>query len=134
MQKQIEQIREFNRAFGIETPTKPTGIVKDGIYEHVNFCNMRNYLLTEEVDELYEASCRCDIVGISDGIVDCLYILLGTAEAFGIGDKIADLFDEVHRSNMTKVPHDGKVLRRADGKILKPDTYEPPNLADILHV
>ena len=45
---------------------------------------------------------------------------------------VYEAFKEVHRSNMTKVCKDGTVLRRADGKIIKPDTFEEPNLEKFL--
>jgi predicted HAD superfamily Cof-like phosphohydrolase len=67
-----------------------------------------------------------------DAITDILYVLLGTAHAYGLGDKLQAAFNEVHRSNMTKVMPYGKVLMRKDGKIIKPPTYEKPNLELIL--
>ena len=45
-----------------------------------------------------------------------------------VADKFLSVFNEIHRSNMTKLEPDGKVRRREDGKILKPETYERPNL------
>lgn len=88
--------------------------------------NLRVSLMTEELlgaDELIESMRNLDLTGIADGIADLLYVVLGTAAAYGIDAQA--VFSEVHRSNMTKVGPDGKVIRREDGKILKPETFEP---------
>ena len=90
---------------------------------------LRKALLAEEYREYIDAERDNDIVEISDALADMIYIICGTAISYGIPlDKI---FDEVHRSNMAKL-HDGVVLRREDGKILKPAGWKPPNIAKFL--
>ena len=70
-----------------------------------------------------------DIVEIADALADIIYIACGTAVSYGIPlDKV---FEEVHRSNMAKLV-DGKVLRRADGKVQKPEGWTPPDIAGVL--
>lgn len=91
---------------------------------------LRQKLIDEEYQELKDAVEAEDIIEIADACADLLYVVYGTALAFGI--PITKVFEEVHRSNMSKVLPDGTVGRRADGKILKSPTYSPPNLEPIL--
>lgn len=72
-----------------------------------------------------------NLVEVVDGIVDCLYILKGTINSFGLQDLIEEAFDEVHNSNMSKL-QDGNVLLREDGKILKGSNYFKPDLKRII--
>jgi predicted HAD superfamily Cof-like phosphohydrolase len=125
MEKQIMQVGEFQRAFGVELPKRPTLLLKERAV-------LRHKLLKEEVKEIEIAEKSADIVSIADGIVDSMYILIGTAHEYGIADRLVMLFDEVHRSNMTKMGEDGCAIFREDGKVMKPDTYSPPKLARIL--
>jgi predicted HAD superfamily Cof-like phosphohydrolase len=86
--------------------------------------DLRRRLLTEEYNEYMQAESEDDIVEIADALADIIYIACGTAVSYGI--PLKRVFDEVHRSNMAKLV-DGKVRRRADGKILKPDGWTPPD-------
>lgn len=92
-------------------------------------------LIQSKSDELVASMYKKDIVGIADGIADMLYVVIGTAAAYGIN--IQEVFDEVHRSNMSKAIFDEKtktysVIRREDGKILKPDTYSEAEIGPII--
>lgn len=69
-------------------------------------------------------------VALTDGIVDTVYVLMQLARTFGI--PFNEAWDEVHQSNMAKVVN-GKVVRREDGKILKPEGWKPPALWDICY-
>ena len=69
---------------------------------------------------------------MADAIVDCMYILLGTAHEFGIADRLVACFNEVHRSNMSKLDVNGKPVYRADGKVIKGEFYSKPDLASII--
>lgn len=81
-------------------------------------------------DERLEA-----IVRLSDGLADLLYVMSGLANTLGI--PLQEIYAEVHRSNMTKFQRNQngyyEILRREDGKVLKPDTYSKPNIEGILH-
>lgn len=92
---------------------------------------LRLDLILEETRELLEATMVEDIVEVSDALADLIYVAVGAALEFGIPlDKV---WDEVQRSNMAKVdPETGRVKRRADGKILKPDGWQPPDIAKVL--
>lgn len=118
MTNELSKVKEFMTACGQTVNVVPT--IPDESTRQ-----LRHSILIEEVNELQSATTPVDAL---DAITDILYVLLGTAHAYGLGDKLQAAFNEVHRSNMTKVMPDGKVLKREDGKIIKPDTYEPPNL------
>ena len=85
-------------------------------------------LISEEYSELIEAMQLRDEVGIADGICDLLYVVFGFGAALSM--PTLELFNEVYRSNMTKVS--GGVQRKQDGKIVKPADFEQPNLGPIL--
>ena len=125
MKKQAEQVSEFHNSFKIPMPGKLS------IPTHDNFA-MRQRILQEEIDELKEAGEVEDIVAVADAIVDCMYILIGTAEVFGFSELLEDLFSEVHRSNMSKLDNNGQPIYREDGKVLKGANYSEPKLAKIL--
>jgi len=72
-----------------------------------------------------------NLVEVADGIADTIYVLCQLARSLGID--LDAVFAEVQRSNMAKVMPDGKVKRREDGKILKPDGWTPPNIFKVLH-
>jgi predicted HAD superfamily Cof-like phosphohydrolase len=125
MKKQAEQVAEFHRAFG------------HPVYKHIKHppldrIILRHNLIQEEVTELLSACADGDVVGVADAITDCMYILLGTAHEWGLGDKLEGLFDEVHRSNMSKLDANGRPLYREDGKVMKGDKYTPPDLKPIV--
>ena len=104
-------VKDFHVAFGQRVGEKPE--LPDD-----NERDLRYNLLKEEFEEYETAESNDDIVEIADALADIIYIACGTAVSYGIPlDKI---FDEVHRSNMAKLV-DGKVLRREDGKIKKPE-------------
>jgi len=125
MKKQHQQLSEFHAAFNYTYPDTLS------IPEPEEFA-LRQRILQEEVDELKEAGEIGDIVAVADAVVDCLYILVGTAQKFGFSDRLEELFDEVHRSNMSKLDENGQPIYRADGKILKGSNYSEPKLAKIL--
>lgn len=125
MIKQIEQVRHFHAAFKqpiLEVPTIPNR-------ERIA---LRHRLLAEEVFELHDASFKGDIVEVADGIVDCLYILFGTAHEFGLAHLLPELFDEVQKSNLSKLDKDGNAIFREDGKVVKSDLFFKPNLSKII--
>jgi predicted HAD superfamily Cof-like phosphohydrolase len=126
MERQIIQVGEFQQAFGVESPKRPTMLPKERAI-------LRQKLLKEEVKEIEDGAKSGDIVQVADGVIDSMYILIGTAHEYGFADRLVMLFDEVHRSNMTKMGPDGKAIFREDGKVMKPDTYSPPKLSIILN-
>ena len=120
----VRSLLEFNKAFEIPKLESP-GLGSDELIE------LRIKLLSEEVQEYAEAARTGDIVEVLDALADIGYILAGTIINHGMQDIYDGAFDEVHRSNMAKLV-DGKVLRREDGKVLKPEGWQPPQLAQFL--
>lgn len=115
-----KMLDEFHKAAGDEKPRRPEFPSKEII-------RLRKKLIKEEcIVELNKAIRERDIVSVADAIADGIYVLYGTAWAFGLD--IYPILKEVHRSNMTKCVN-GKMRRRSDGKILKPYSYEPPDIA-----
>lgn len=121
IQDLTDKLIEFNKAFGIPYNTEPTNI-------DTKLVDLRFSLMFEENQEYHIAGVAKNLVEVADGLGDKLYILIGSIVAHGMQDIIIDVFNEIHRSNMTKVDLDGKVTRRSDGKIMKPASYQKPNL------
>jgi predicted HAD superfamily Cof-like phosphohydrolase len=116
-------VKEFHQAFGQrvgETPELPSKEERE----------LRKNLLAEEYTEYVVAEYRHDIIEIADALADIIYIACGTAVSYGI--PLDKLFAEVHRSNMAKLV-DGKVIRRSDGKVQKPEGWTPPDVKSILY-
>lgn len=126
MQKQILAVKEFHSAFGLGINTAPTG----DLGENKNL--LRFNLMKEENEEYLEAVQNNDIVEIADALGDMLYILCGTIIEHGLQHKIEEVFDEIQRSNMSKLGEDGKPIYREDGKVLKGPNYFKPNFDVIL--
>ena len=94
---------------------------------------LRFNLMKEENEEYLEAAQNGDMVEIADALGDQLYILCGTILRHGLQDKIVEVFEEIQRSNMSKLDADGKPIYREDGKVMKSDQYFKPNIAAILN-
>jgi len=122
----IEKVREFHDAFGIKNAESPTAQLSES-----NIL-LRYKLMREENEEYLEAAERGDLVEIADALGDMLYILCGTILSHGLEGKMAEVFEEIQRSNMSKLDKDGNPIYREDGKVLKSDLYFKPDLASIL--
>ncbi|HTG65358.1 MAG TPA: nucleoside triphosphate pyrophosphohydrolase family protein [Flavobacterium sp.] len=126
MQKQINSVKEFHTAFGIghsENPIADLGETKN---------TLRYHLMKEENEEYLEAVKNKDLVEIADALGDMMYILCGTIIEHGLQDKIEAVFDEIQRSNMSKLGEDGKPIYREDGKVMKGPKYFKPDFSKIL--
>jgi len=112
-------VQEFHHQFEIHVsptpsiPDEPTQI-------------LRKRLIQEEFDELQEAMQEKDLPSIAKELADLLYVVYGTAVSLGID--MEPVFQEVHRSNMSKVGGH----KREDGKWVKPPTYSPAKLDSVL--
>ncbi|MCS5533940.1 MAG: nucleoside triphosphate pyrophosphohydrolase family protein [Candidatus Poseidoniaceae archaeon] len=122
----VASLLEFNQAFDIPKLNSPDIGPEDMI-------ELRIKLLREEVEEYAEAARAGDMVEILDALADIGYILAGTIINHGMQHIYDDAFNEVHRSNMAKLV-DGKVMRREDGKVMKPEGWTPPQLAQFLNI
>ena len=126
MKKQLEQLLEFHERFACHIETTPTASLPEGVSD------VRTRLIQEELDEYRQALAVGDIVKIGDALSDLLYVVLGTYVAHGLQDVAGPMFDEIHRSNMSKLDDSGKPILRADDKILKPEQWSPPDLGPII--
>jgi predicted HAD superfamily Cof-like phosphohydrolase len=117
-------VAAFHTAFGLPGNDRPSADVPADV------AALRVRLLAEEVEEFAVATDRRDIVGIADALADIVYVAYGAAVTYGID--LDAVLTEVHRSNMTKLDADGRVLLRADGKVMKSDRYTPPDVAGVL--
>jgi predicted HAD superfamily Cof-like phosphohydrolase len=148
----LNQVAEFHTTFKhpiVDTPAIPSK----------ERCDLRISLLAEELKELQQAVDDNNLVEVADALCDLQYVLAGAILEFGLGEKFKELFDEVHRSNMSKacktveeaertIDHykhtngtesyhkeiDGLFLvyRTADNKTLKSINYSPADLAVVL--
>lgn len=126
MQKQLNAVQEFHTAFAIghsEVPRADLGTAKN---------ILRYELMREENEEYFEAVQNHDLVEIADALGDMLYILCGTILEHGLQHKIEEVFDEIQRSNMSKLGADGKPIYREDGKVMKGPNYFKPDFSKIL--
>jgi predicted HAD superfamily Cof-like phosphohydrolase len=126
MKNKIAAVHEFHSAFGLGIKNSPTA----NLDSKKNL--LRYELMREENDEYLEAANNGDLIEVADALGDMLYILCGTIIEHGMQDKIEAVFNEIQRSNMSKLGADGKPIYREDGKVLKGPNYFKPNIKDIL--
>lgn len=121
--KNMERVREFHDAFGVENRDRPH-LTDAAIF------TLRMRLLREELDELEEGFYDTERreVQVLDALCDLQYVLDGAFLALGFWPVKEAAIAEVHRSNMSKLGPDGKPIYRKDGKVLKSAGYTPPNL------
>lgn len=126
MKHKIGAVQQFHEAFKLgvkQNPTADLGEAKN---------KLRYNLMAEENDEYFEAAQNNDLVEVADALGDMLYILCGTILEHGMQYKIEEVFNEIQRSNMSKLGADGKPIYREDGKVLKGPSYFKPNIKEIL--
>jgi len=126
LKETINKVRLFHDAFGIDNAHQPTAELSK------NDLLLRYKLMREENEEYLEAAENGDLVEIADALGDMLYILCGTILKHGLQEKIEEVFNEIQRSNMSKLDTNGKPIYREDGKVLKSELYFKPNIARIL--
>ena len=119
----LELVEDFMLAFGQDVELTP--IIPDRA-----ITELRLALIEEEVDELREALKKNDLVEVADALTDILYVVYGAGHAFGID--LDECFNEVHRSNMTKLGEDGRPMYREDGKVMKGPHYSEPDLTQFI--
>ena len=117
-------VTAFHRAFGLPFQVRPSADINDEL------AALRIRLLSEELNELKDATASLDLVGIADALADIVYVAYGTAITFGLD--LDAVLAEVHRTNMSKLDVDGRPVLRADGKVLKSARYRAPDVAGVL--
>ena len=117
------EIFELMASWHQPTPTEPTELSPERYA-------LRHRLIAEEFLEFSEAYQNGDFVEMADAVIDMLVVVIGTGVEMGI--PIGKMWDEVHRSNLTKIdPEKGVVFDRG-GKVMKPDCYEAPDLVQFI--
>ena len=119
----FEKVGLFMTTFGQEVKKRPS-LSSDKIN------NLRINLIQEELNEFMEAISNKDLKEAADALTDILYVTYGAGHAFGIN--LDNCFDEVQRSNMSKLGNDGKPIYNEHGKVMKGPNYFSPNLKRII--
>jgi predicted HAD superfamily Cof-like phosphohydrolase len=125
LKEKIKSVEDFHNVFKIGNADK-IQLIEERDY------TLRYNLIKEENEEYLEACKNGDIVEIADALGDQLYILFGTILKHGLQHKIEEVYDEIHRSNMSKLDEKGEPIFREDGKILKSALYFRPDIKRIL--
>ena len=115
----FEKVGLFMKTFGQEVKNRPSLSS-----EKIN--NLRISLIEEELKEFKDALINKDIKEVADALTDILYVTYGAGHAFGIN--LDDCFEEVQKSNMSKLGNDGKPIFNDKGKVMKGPNYFKPNL------
>ena len=119
----FEKVKEFMNTFGQEVKNNPE-------FPNEKIIDLRKKLIEEELQELKDAIHENDIVEVADALTDILVVTYGAGVAFGID--LDKCFEEVHRSNMSKLSAEGKPIYNEYGKVMKGPNYSPPDLKKII--
>lgn len=123
--EKIKSVEEFHDIFKIGNASE-IKLIDEKDY------TLRYNLIKEENEEYLDACKKGDIIEIADALGDQLYILFGTILKHGLQHKIEEVYDEIHRSNMSKLDENGQPIYREDGKVLKSNLYFRPNIKSVL--
>tara|TARA_Y100001970_G_scaffold149514_1_gene183491 strand:- start:1258 stop:1629 length:372 start_codon:yes stop_codon:yes gene_type:complete len=115
----FNDVKKFMETFGQEVKTKAE-------FPSEKIVKLRYDLIKEELDEFEEAIKTKNLKEVADSLTDILYVTYGAGHAFGID--LDKCFDEVQRSNMSKLGEDGKPIYNDNGKVMKGPNYFKPNL------
>lgn len=115
----VGMLKEFHKKYGQTINNCPVML-------SLSDETLRRKLIAEEINELADAMNANNLVDIADALADVLYVVFGTAVTYGL--PIDEIFEEVHRSNMTK-----STQKNEYGKIIKGDSWEPPRIREILN-
>ncbi|SMC61450.1 pyrophosphohydrolase domain-containing protein [Cellulophaga tyrosinoxydans] len=126
MKNKLNAVALFHETFGMGVATT----MRADLGPDKNL--LRFNLMDEENKEYLEAAQENNLVEVADALGDMLYILCGTILEHGMQYKIEEVFNEIQRSNMSKLGADGKPIYREDGKVLKGPNYFQPNIKSIL--
>ena len=119
----FDKVGTFMKTFGQEVKTKPS-------FSTDKINKLRLDLIKEELRELTEAMNNKDLLEVADALTDILYVTYGAGHAFGIN--LDKCFDEVQKSNMSKLDENGKPIYNEFGKVMKGPNYFKPDLSKYL--
>ena len=115
----FNKVKTFMQTFGQEVKQKPS-------FSSDKINKLRYDLIKEELGELNEAIKNKDLLEVADALTDILYVAYGAGHAFGID--LDKCFEEVQRSNMSKLDENGEPIYNDSGKVLKGPKYFKPDL------
>ena len=118
MNKEYEEVKKFQKAFGHPYSNKPTLLTYERALKRYRW-------MLEEINEFLEASKNQDIVEQADAMIDTMYFALGTLVEMGV--KPDKLFYIVQEANMSKLFSDGKPHYNEMGKVIKPEGWQDPH-------
>jgi|TARA_B100001057_G_scaffold179314_1_gene180065 predicted HAD superfamily Cof-like phosphohydrolase len=119
----FNKVKAFMNTYGQDVKEKAS-FPEDSIVQ------LRVDLIEEELNELKEAIKNNDIVEVADALTDILYVTYGAGHSFGVN--LDKCFDEVQRSNMSKLGEDGNPIYNDSGKVMKGPNYSVPDLKKII--
>ncbi len=119
----FNSVKKFMEVFGQEVKTKAE-------FPSEKIIRLRYDLIKEELEEFEEALKHKDLKEVADALTDILYVTYGAGHAFGIN--LDRCFDEVQRSNMSKLGEDGKPIYNEHGKVMKGPKYFQPDLGKFI--
>ena len=119
----FQKVKTFMQTFDQEVKSKPSFST-----EKIN--ELRYNLIKEELDEFKQALENKDLLEVADALTDILYVTYGAGHAFGIN--LDKCFDEVQKSNMSKLGEDGKPIYNEAGKVMKGPSYFKPDLSKFI--
>tara|TARA_B110000444_G_scaffold191428_1_gene181172 strand:+ start:756 stop:1139 length:384 start_codon:yes stop_codon:yes gene_type:complete len=126
MKHQLGCVKKFHEVYKLDYRLSPIAKIDNQTIK------LRFNLMAEENQEYLEAANNNDLIEVADALGDMLYILCGTIIEHGMQNKIEEVFDEIQRSNMSKLDENGNPIYREDGKVLKGPNYFKPNISKIL--
>ena len=121
----FSKVGTFMKTCGQEVKTKPS-------FSTDKINKLRIDLIKEELEELTEAMNNKDLLEVADALTDILYVTYGAGHSFGLD--LDKCFDEVQRSNMSKLGEDGKPIYNDSGKVMKGPNYFAPDLKKIIEL
>ena len=116
----FESVKKFMKIFGQEIKEKAE-------FPNDKIISLRYDLIREELEELRDALDKKDLKEVADALTDILYVTYGAGHAFGIN--LDKCFEEVQKSNMSKLGKDGKPIYNESGKVMKGPNYFKPDLS-----
>ncbi len=119
----FNSVKKFMEVFGQEVKSKAE-------FPSEKIVKLRSNLIQEELDEFNEALKKKDLKEVADALTDILYVTYGAGHAFGID--LDKCFEEVQRSNMSKLGEDGKPIYNENGKVMKGPKYFQPDLSKFI--
>jgi len=119
----FDDVRTFMEKYKQEVKTKP-------MFPEERVVQLRYKLIKEELNELNVAFEQKDLIEVADALTDLLYVVYGAGHSFGID--LDKCFEEVQKSNMSKLGNDGKPIYNEYGKVMKGPNYFKPNLKQFI--